>query len=125
MKKKVINVPKLKIDASSSILPFETRMINAIAAPLISTVKVGTPFFETAAREPGITRCLAIEKRTLDPPRIAAMVADAVANSAEMEMNFKMKILPVAAFSASSSGALEVPIIFQFTSPTSTTDTPM
>jgi len=65
------------------------------------------------------------KKNPFDPPRIAAIVADAVANSAEIEMNFRMKILPVAAFSASSSGALEVPIIFQFTSPTSITDTPM
>lgn len=88
-------------------------MINAIATPLTSTAEVGTPFFEIAAKGLGITNCFAIEKRTLDPPRIAAIVADAVANSAEMEMNFRMKILPVATFSASSSGALEVPIIFQ------------
>ena len=80
-------------------------MINAIAAPLINTAFVGTPFFEILASTPGITRCLAIENTALEPPRIEAIVADAVANSAEIEMNFSRKVLLVATASASSRGA--------------------
>jgi len=53
------------------------------------------------------------------------MTTDAVAKSAEIEMNFKRKTLSVAAFNAASSGASDVSRTLQFTSPTATTDTPM
>ncbi len=125
MKKNVINVPKLKIDAINSRLPSVAIMINAIAAPLTNTEWVGIPFFEILANTPGITRCLAIEKIALDPPRIDAMVADVVANSAEMDTNFNSTMLLVATPRTTSRGASEVPIIFQSTSPTSTTATPI
>ena len=74
--------------------------ISAITTPLNNTEDVGTPFFDIFASIPGITRCLAIAKIALDPPRMDAITTDAVANSAEIEMNFRMKILFVASLNA-------------------------
>ncbi|MDL5504133.1 MAG: hypothetical protein QSU88_13060, partial [Candidatus Methanoperedens sp.] len=125
MKKKVSNVPKLKTEASHSRLPRVTITINAITTPVIITVKKGTPFFETFESERGITCCLAIAKRALEPPSMEAITTDAVANSAEIEMNFSRKKLFVATFIDTSSGALDVPMVFQFNSPTSTAETPI
>jgi len=57
----------------------------------------------------GSTRCLAIENTALEPPRIEVIVADAVVNRAEIETNFRRKILLVATASASSSAVTLIP----------------
>ena len=125
IKKNVINVPKLKIDAKTSRLPEAMTTMADIAIPAISTVNIGTPPFEILENTLGSTSFRDIENKALEPPIIEARITEVVAKSADMATNSRISKLFVATVRAVSIGAADVPKICQFTKPTAISETPM